>query len=247
MAGDLYPVAGCRIYLGPVISLKATDLVLADFPARGDAAWTEIDGWSQMGAFGDAGALITTALINRGRDVKQKGTANAGSMANVFAVVPGDPGQAKLKVAARPSNKRNYAVLMDLNDGEELASVVTMSIATPGVITWTAHGLVVGQKVKFETDGALPGGLVAGTEYFVKLAPTVDTFQVSATAAGAAIATTGTQSGVHTAIAMGTPSYVMFAALAMGAQQQGGEANTIRNLNATLEINSNIVEVDAAA
>lgn len=247
MAGDLYPVAGCRIYLGPVISLKSTDLVLADFPARGAADWTEIDGWSQMGAFGDAGALITTALINRGRDVKQKGTANAGSMANVFAVVPGDPGQAKLKVAARPSNKKNYAVLIDLNDGEELSSTVTISIATPGVVTWVGHGLSVGQKVKFETSGELPTGLVAGTEYFVKATPSADTFQVSATAAGAAIATTGTQSGSHTAIAHAAPSYVLFAALVMGAQQQGGEANTIRNLNATLEINSNIVEVDAAA
>jgi len=246
MAGDLYPVAGCRIYLGPVISLKPIDLVLADFEPVDSANWTEIDGWSQMGAFGDAAALITTALINRGRDVKQKGTANAGSMANVFAVVPGDPGQAKLKLASRPSNKKNYQVRVDLNDGEETSSIVTISIASPGIISWVAHGLTVGEKVSFATDGALPTGLVAGTEYFVKTAPSADTFSVSATAAGIAIVTTGTQSGVHTATAKSNPSRAYFAALAMDSSRAGGEANTIQNTNTTLEINSNIVEVDAA-
>jgi hypothetical protein len=84
-------------------------------------------------------------------------------MANVFAAMAGDEGQAALLVAGAGGNKRNYAFRIALNDAEE----------------------------------------------------------------------------------GGTPSQRMFAAVVMGAQEQGGEANTIRNINATLEINSNIVWVDA--
>jgi hypothetical protein len=245
MAGELYPVAGCRIYLGLSAALKTTDFVLADFPAVTDVSWLEIDGWTQMGAFGDTGALITTALINRGRDVKQKGTANAGSMANVFAAVPGDAGQARLKQASKPSNKKNYQVRIDLNDAPETESVVTISIATPGVVSWAANGLANGNKVVLQTTGALPTGLSPGVEYYV-VAVAAGTFQLALTPGGAAIATTGTQSGVHTAVATKNPTRVYFMALAMNAQQQGGEANTIRNINTTLEINSNIVESAAA-
>lgn len=246
MAGELYPVAGCRLFIGGVISVGLVDLVAADFAAQ---SWTEIDGWSTMGALGDNSALITTALINRGRDVKQKGTANAGQMANVFAAIDDDPGQIALIAAAQPTNRNNYAYRMLLNDfPAERSAAATVTIATPGVFTWVAHGLAIGDKVKFSTTGALPTGIVAGTEYFVKTTPSADTFSVSATTAGGAIATTGTQSGVHTAISIGAPSQRLFAALAMSAQEQGGDANTIRNLNATLEVNSNIVKVakDAA-
>lgn len=240
---DLFPVAGCRLFIGGVISIGIADLVDADFAAQ---SWTEIDGWSTMGPLGDNTALITTALINRSRDVKQKGTANAGQMANVFAAIDDDAGQIALIAAAQPSNRSNYAYRMMLNDfPAERSAAATVTIAAPGVFTWVAHGLVIGRRIKFSTTGALPTGLVAGTEYFVKTTPLADTFSVSATAAGAAITTTGAQSGVHTAISLGEPSERLFAALAMSAQEQGGDANTIRNLNATLEVNSNVVKVAA--
>jgi len=76
---------------------------------------------------------------------------------------------------------------------------VTITIAAPGVITWTAHGLGVGSMVTFTTTGALPTGLTAGTAYFVVSVPDANTFTVSATAGGTAITTTGTQSGTQTA------------------------------------------------
>ncbi len=77
-------------------------------------------------------------------------------------------------------------------------STVTMTIAAPCVVTWTAHGRAANDPISFTTTGALPTGLVAGTVYYV-LSPTANTFNVSATAGGAAITTTGSQSGVHTA------------------------------------------------
>lgn len=81
------------------------------------------------------------------------------------------------------------------------ASTVTMTIASPCVITWNSHGLVATAPVAFTTTGALPTGLTANTIYYVLAPITANTFNVSATAGGAAINTSGSQSGVHTAIA----------------------------------------------
>lgn len=78
------------------------------------------------------------------------------------------------------------------------AAEVTITIATPGVVTWAGHGRAANDAIVFTTTGALPTGLTAGTTYYV-LAPTTDTFTVSATSGGAAIATSGTQSGTHRA------------------------------------------------
>jgi hypothetical protein len=79
----------------------------------------------------------------------------------------------------------------------ELKSGVTITIASPAVFTLAAHGFAVGQQVRLKTTGALPTGL-AQTNYFVIAAGfTTSTFQLSATRGGAAINTSGSQSGVH--------------------------------------------------
>jgi microcystin-dependent protein len=83
------------------------------------------------------------------------------------------------------------------------SSTVTITIATPGVVSWTGHGLQNGQPIVLSTDGALPTGLVAGTTYYV-VARAADTFQLAATTGGMAINTTGSQSGTHTATTSGT-------------------------------------------
>ncbi len=74
----------------------------------------------------------------------------------------------------------------------------TVTIASPGVCTATAHGMVNGTPVIPTTTGALPTGLTSGTTYYVVNKAT-DTFQLAATVGGSAINTTGSQSGVHTA------------------------------------------------
>jgi hypothetical protein len=81
-----------------------------------------------------------------------------------------------------------------------VSSVVTMTIASPAVITWTAHGLVAGTPIGLSTTGALPTGLTAGTTYYV-VSPAANSFSLAASVGGAAINTSGTQSGVHTASA----------------------------------------------
>lgn len=83
-------------------------------------------------------------------------------------------------------------------------STVTVTIAAPGVMTWTAHGLVSGQKIQLTTTGALPTGLAAATTYWVTVI-NANTFNLSTSLANAQaatfITTTGSQSGVHTATA----------------------------------------------
>jgi microcystin-dependent protein len=79
------------------------------------------------------------------------------------------------------------------------SATVTITIASPGVVTWTAHPLQNGDPVRFSTTGALPTGLGTGITYFVVNA-TTNTFQVAATRGGAAINTSGSQSGTHTGI-----------------------------------------------
>lgn len=77
--------------------------------------------------------------------------------------------------------------------------VATITITSPGVITCNNHGLVYSDAVFFETTGALPTGLTANTIYYVHpIGITSNAFRVSATDGGAAINTSGSQSGVHT-------------------------------------------------
>ena len=161
---SLHPVAGCKIYIGGVKSDQSDDFDASDFSAE---TWTEIDGWQQMGSFGDTAALILTSVINRGRDGKQKGTYNAGQMQNRFVIVDDDAGQIALIAAAK--TRSNYAFKIEMND-----------------------------------------------------------------------AASGPASPVP------QPSKRYFVGLVMSANEAGGEANTIQMLDATIEINSNIVNVAAS-
>lgn len=77
----------------------------------------------------------------------------------------------------------------------------TMTIATPCIVTKSAHGFTSGMRVQFTTTGTLPTGVSLSTTYWV-LVLTVNTFQLSTSLAnlqaGIYVATSGTQSGTHT-------------------------------------------------
>lgn len=110
---NLYPVAGCRAYIGGVRTVPSVDVVAADFAAE---VWVEINGWETMGALGDSANIITTSLINQNRDQAQKGTAESSDVSWNFAQQATDPGQLALIAASLPANKNNYAFRVDLND-----------------------------------------------------------------------------------------------------------------------------------
>lgn len=105
-------------------------------------------------------------------------------------------------------NRTTYANLwsaLSLSKG-----TITITVASPGVVTLTGHGLAEGDAVYFTTTGALPTGLTANTTYYVKYI-NANTFQLASTrtatassgaaasfTTGTAINTSGTQSGTHT-------------------------------------------------
>lgn len=98
--------------------------------------------------------------------------------------------------------KRTDTAVVDVGFSTALANrtaTVTMTIASPGVITWTNHGFRGGEPIVFTTTGALPTGLTPGTVYFVLAASiATDTFRVATSQGGTAINTSGSQSGTHT-------------------------------------------------
>lgn len=81
------------------------------------------------------------------------------------------------------------------------SNAVTITIASPAVISWTSHGLTSDSVVKFTTTGSLPTGITAGTAYYV-IPIDANTFKICLASGGkngTQINTSGTQSGVHTA------------------------------------------------
>ena len=82
-------------------------------------------------------------------------------------------------------------------------TVMTVTIASPGVVTLDKN-LINGDAVVFQTSGALPTGIAAGTVYYV-INVSGATCNISATYNGSAIITTGTQSGVHQLTVRGIP------------------------------------------
>ena len=77
-------------------------------------------------------------------------------------------------------------------------ATITVTVATPGVVTYTGHGFVNGDPVTFSTSGSLPTGMVAGTVYYVRN-KTLNTFELGTTPfVTVSVDTTGIQSGVHT-------------------------------------------------
>jgi hypothetical protein len=88
-----------------------------------------------------------------------------------------------------------------LNSVTNPSQTFTVTIASPAVVTWLGtNDLPNGTPVKLTTTGALPTGLNTSTTYYVVDAGTdgANKCRLSTTYGGAALNTSGTQSGVHT-------------------------------------------------
>jgi hypothetical protein len=98
------------------------------------------------------------------------------------------------------SETKNFS-LLNSTEPEPLSlstpATVTISVASPAVITWSSENISINTPVVFSTSGTLPTGIVAGTTYYVRNAVSSNSFTVSATLGGAPINTSGTQSGVQ--------------------------------------------------
>lgn len=120
----------------------------------------------------------------------------------------------------------DYIDLTVFNPGEfvtatPLGTICTVSIANPAVITLTSHGFVAGDAIKFTTSGALPTGINVLDRYFVLAAGlTANSFRISSRLGGAAVESTGTQSGVHrVGKVTGSAGETTFAVVALAVQE----------------------------
>lgn len=87
-------------------------------------------------------------------------------------------------------------------------STFTITIAVPGVVTYSGTTLTDGMALILSTTGALPTGLTSGTVYYVG-GVSGSTFKLATTyanaIAGTFITTTGTQTGTHYVMSNGIP------------------------------------------
>jgi hypothetical protein len=136
----------------------------------------------------------------------------------VVPVAPGDPDYAVqaanfiangIQIKVENSTERKTGIRFQWNAFDDVtvsaldveyrpeAVGVTVSIANPAVITWPNHNLSAGDLFYIATTGALPTGLTADSPFYVKTVLSAGQFTASLTLGGDAIATTGTQSGIH--------------------------------------------------
>ena len=230
MAG-LSKIAGSKIYVGGRVPYKSI-VTLPDFAGQ---TWTEIGGWATSGDLGSEQEAITQTLINQNITLYSKGVISFPVMDNMFVPDISDPGQIIMRAAQRSCNPYAFRIVWGADCGIE--NTVAISIASPGVLTATAHGLTAGMPVVLSTTGALPTGLVAGVTYYVAAtpAPAANTFSLAATIGGAAIVTTGTQSGIHTALAAAVGETDMFYGLAMFGNKTGGDASATRMISMPIQ------------
>lgn len=142
----------------------------------------------------NATAIATTsgALATLSTSVTaQFATANASIVANASAIVLTDASVASLTTSTTANFQK-------VQIGASAA--ITFTIASPGIVNWTAHGLIIGQSVAFSSTGTLPSPIVAGTTYYVTSSNyAANTFSVAATFGGTSINFSGTPSGTHAA------------------------------------------------
>jgi hypothetical protein len=220
----LTKVAGSRLYIGGRVAYKPV-VQLSDFAGQ---VWVPIRNWTQTGDLGAEQEAITQTLIDQNTTLYAKGVISFPIMQNVFVPDTADAGQSAFKLAQLSCKPYAFKVEWDAACGVE--STVTISSATPGVVTWTAHGLANGTPVTFSTTGALPAPLVPGVTYFV-VGATTDAFNVEATIGGGAIDTTNAGSGTHIARAQTPGETDLFFGLAMFGNKTGGDASATRLIN----------------
>lgn len=122
--------------------------------------------------------------------------------------------------------------VMTTGYAQPVLATITVSIASPAVVLWTAHGLMADTQVIFTTTGALPTGITAGTIYYVLSAGlTANAFEIALTIGGTPIVTSGTQSGVHTVSAVSQVPSVIYGS----ARNNPTSWSALNNIQATGE------------
>ena len=233
--------------LGNYIYSKSGAYTLSGFaPSANGFIFTGANGRIGFCSTFDFQGTIDTILSRKGAANLQLGAADAAAPVaqtlSVQSVVAGTSSTAGADFTLTGSQNTGSGLAGNLIVSTGFSNTVgtatvTITIATPGVITWTAHGLVTGSPVVFTTTGALPTGITAGTTYFAITSSTlgVNTFQIATSAAnaaaGTAVATSGTQSGVQTGTTSATVQSPLMTTTTFGPSGlTGSQATSLLNL-----------------
>jgi hypothetical protein len=222
--------AGAKFYIGTTASNGATD------------TYTEVAQILSISEFGRVYNEVTFAPLGTRAVQKFKGSYNDGGADLTLGRDTGDAGQALLRTALDVDADYNFKYVP--NDAvAAVSATVTISIASPGVVTDTAHGLLVNTPVSFSTTGTLPTGIVAGTTYYVKLVVDANSYQIAATVGGTAIVTSGTQTGVHTRSTVPAPSNQLMKGKVLSYTVNNGTLDSVIGATAKISLKSgSIVE-----
>lgn len=180
---------------------------------------------------------------------KFKGSYDDGDLVVSLGKSLNDAGQAAMLTARDVDADYNFQITA--NDAVAAAtSTVGISIATPGLVSLTAHGFPAGTAVKFANGaGTLPTGLTAGTTYYVTSGATLlaNTFAVSTTLAlalaGTGVTTTGSPGVGNTLTTLPTATTQLFKAkvISFTTIYAGVDSVVMSNCNLTIKSGS-IVE-----
>lgn len=242
MANEMvYTMANTKIFISENPVPAKLEVTPEDFQGIN---WIEMKGLFTVGELGGEQAINEFELINSDWMMKAKGTRNGGTMANVFIPLALDPGQTKFREAIE-EKCRPYAFRVERGADCAPEATVTISIADPAVVTWTAHGFQAGQPIMFSSDdGGIPTGLLDGVVYYVVDAGMTDnTFSVAATPGGHHIETTGTADGTIVATAPPAGMTDLFQGLATDGARSGGSRNDQYTRTYNIAVNGRIITV----
>lgn len=185
----------------PLRAVSGTDLVSgqiisgAFYVVSYNSATTEyiISGAFALG-LSDLPTMADGTVLTNISGASAKPTAS--TLAAFFAKTPDNA------ITKQMMAKMAVGSVMGNNDGTAatISGTATVSSGSPGVITWPTTAPADGTPFYMTTTGALLTGLTANRFYYCK-SPVTTSSNFAATPGGAAINTSGSQSGVHTIIA----------------------------------------------
>lgn len=198
---------------GDMIYASATNTLAKKAIGTNGYVWTVVAGlpaWAPAAGGGGAGSTYVDSVYNLTLATSRSAGAEtiaiktaAGTDPSVTDTIAISFRNATAATGDYTTLTINAALSLTINSGATLgsdkAATATVTIASPGVITYSNHRMRPDDGFVFSTTGALPTGITAGTTYYVSATGfTFSTFQFSTTVGGASVNTSGSQSGVHT-------------------------------------------------
>jgi len=111
MALDIFATAGAEVYIGPAMTRKNTDWVQGDFETSPAISWTPISMVESIGSFGDSAQVVSFQAVDLEREIKLKGTRNAGNMVVVCGIKEDDAGQIAMIAAEKTEYNYGFKVV----------------------------------------------------------------------------------------------------------------------------------------